>query len=513
MPQYYPKRDATVAAVSVLLATFLCNVVVTLVARHGLKDEIQDEMRAMAATAAVLTDGDLHQTLTRPEQKGSADYLKVQEPYRKILAGNPDLRYVYTAIMRDDKVYLVIDTQPEANASDKEITRKTTANVMEEYPDASPYFRRALKEHIPLVEDAPYTDEWGTFISAYQPIYDSKHNPIGIVGADIDATEFNARMRAVWMAFGLGVVLSLALAGGIFWVIRRARERDQAQVDVRVQRLESMQQYNRQIQLVTQELSTAGKQIHMMAEHISQMTSQGVRKTEEAGRDILGASGRIKSISLVSGSLVDMANQLQGDSHATGAAMRAAVEDLRNSDQAAEDLTSAAKDISQIVNLIKEITDKIDLLALNATIEAARAGEAGKGFAVVAEEVKILSQQTASATERIYGYVDQMQYASQIVVAALKGIAVRIEEMNGQTEEATRRFDEQKGLIQVIAGDLGGVSQSAATLELAVKEISRITLDIEKNAQGLFGAASELSHQNLSLSRQTTEFLRKMDAS
>mgnify|MGYP000694579076 CR=1 FL=1 len=108
MHQYYPKRDATIAAVTVLMATLVCNVVVTLVARVGLKDEIQDEMDAMAATAAALTDGDLHQTLTRPEQKGSPDYLKVQEPYRKILAGNPDLRYVYMAVMRDDAQLLIL---------------------------------------------------------------------------------------------------------------------------------------------------------------------------------------------------------------------------------------------------------------------------------------------------------------------------------------------------------------------------------------------------------------------
>lgn len=71
-------------------------------------------------------------------------------------------------------------------------------------------------------------------------------------------------------------------------------------------------------------------------------------------------------------------------------------------------LNSQIKKITELIGNIQEISAQTKLLSFNASIEAAHAGEAGKGFRIIANEVKNLSNKTATISNDIASNISEL---------------------------------------------------------------------------------------------------------
>ncbi|AJC94310.1 MCP-domain signal transduction protein [Campylobacter volucris] len=99
-------------------------------------------------------------------------------------------------------------------------------------------------------------------------------------------------------------------------------------------------------------------------------------------------------------SLSDM-QELNSTTHSIISSLQSIIESANRSRDTAGNLHRSVDEITNVIGLIKDISDQINLLALNAAIEAARAGEHGRGFAVVADEVRKLAERTQKATAEV----------------------------------------------------------------------------------------------------------------
>ncbi len=112
------------------------------------------------------------------------------------------IRWFYTVNLRDSKVIFVVDSVPEGEYGHTESGT--------EYEQPPVELLDVFKTGKPVTV-GPYTDEWGTYISAFVPLWDpvSREKLLGVFCVDVEAADwarmlFFARFHAIVM---LGLVL------------------------------------------------------------------------------------------------------------------------------------------------------------------------------------------------------------------------------------------------------------------------------------------------------------------
>lgn len=148
---------------------------------------------------------------------------------------------------------------------------------------------------------------------------------------------------------------------------------------------------------------------------------------------------KAETIAKMSQLAVQSMDELGEISNSITSSLNDIMESANKSRDTATVLHKSVDDIANVIDLIKAVSDQINLLALNAAIEAARAGEHGRGFAVVADEVRKLAEKTQKATSEVEMNINLLkQNANEMFTQS-----EQVEKVSTDSSTHIMRFNEQ----------------------------------------------------------------------
>jgi signal transduction histidine kinase/ActR/RegA family two-component response regulator len=204
--------------------------------RHEAKSlirwEFYQNLLNTALAAATTVDPELHQTF-KPGEENTEKYRRAIEPLAKIQATNPQIKFIYTFVRKDGKIYFVLDATPPGDNDGDGVEDKSYIGA--EYPEAETEMHAVFTAEAPQ-KTAITPSPWGDCVSAYAPLRDKQGKVVGALGVDITAKDYLAELSIIDRAYARNLLfagvfaLIVGLAVGLAWRYRQTvllREREQ----------------------------------------------------------------------------------------------------------------------------------------------------------------------------------------------------------------------------------------------------------------------------------------------
>jgi two-component system sensor histidine kinase/response regulator len=210
---------------AVALTTAIIGGTVSFSTRRVLFDDVREQLRSTANTAAALVDGDLLATFTQSDLRQSKPLVDAMRPLQELLRANTGLRGVAAGMIGGDSVRFLLDERKDSLGRTSSIVTRVAPGTMEWM---APELREMSRDR-------------GTYISppgrstlrGDAPILGRNGAVVGFVSIMQSLDRYNASVsrldRAVIIGSSLGVLLAL---GSGFAAFRVERSRLRAEVEV-----------------------------------------------------------------------------------------------------------------------------------------------------------------------------------------------------------------------------------------------------------------------------------------
>ena len=469
----------------------------------ALFEQIQSNAKNIAQCAAMNVSGDLLAGIEAGEE-GTEEYAVIIEELA-LFRDNADIEYIYTLRqVGEEQFEFVVDSDPEEPAAIGEECDPTDAQG------------QAFSEQTTTVDNEPFTDEWGSHVSAYSPVF-SDGSIVGVVGVDISANWIDEQMQTLRNLVIFTCIATYVISIIVLQFLMSRFKKSIRKLNDKVKELASgsgdltkeidiytgdeleviagnMNAFLGQIRALVKEVSQSAGDILEAGEELGATVDENTRIMSHMNTEIEDISANMEESAASSKQLseslsesaehisefaqnVDSINRMVQEANVNAQATAAmAKENRKNAMSSIHALQSrmieTGKDaqkieqVKQIAAEIGNIANQTRMLSLNAQIEAARAGSMGAGFAVVAMEVGHLSNDIDRAVAEINDINGQ-------VLKAVGTLTELLEEMiRFVTEEVAKDYDSFAELGEEYGNTTGAIGEQMTEIGRQSTQIS-----------------------------------------
>ena len=422
----------------------------------------RESMLRMVAIAALQVDGDTHARLLVPEDQNSGDYQTIHQTLAKIQSAGYGINSPYTMRLNDaGEIIFVVDS-----------TEDEPAALGDVYTDPGPVLAKDFATiSQPEVETDYYTDDWGTWLSGYAPIYRSDGQKDGVVGIDMPVEKILAQERQLLLV-SLGIFL-FTIPIAFLFALYMARRITRPILTIR----DAASQI-----ASTDLLSLAGVARAMAASDLTRSASLQVQPITVHTRDELEE-------------LAEAQNRI--------------IDSLQQTGQAFEDMSGNMQEIiRQIINSSTHLKEASRQLA-----EASE--QSGKGTTQIAETIQQVARGTvqqnesvsqavasvkkmenviSSASEEVFRQAEAVSSATAITLkinSAILDMMGSIQNSTGASQETARMARDGASTVEATLARIRSIQEKTKTTGERIKELGDQSQQIGQITETISDIASQ----------------------